>query len=254
MIAGIIIALRDSFNNGERFKELEILKQRIDEICIFCKQDYNLYVIYQDDKQLFNKAYLMNIGVYIAKDKVDYFIFHDVDTIPITNKNIYCERLYTGVLVGKDGDQILTRKDDHFAGAIYFNKKDFFSINGFSNYFWGWGFESYCTVMRLNKMNIYWDRYDGEFYQMVHETKHRYNGNSNFVNNVIISRQVDLKLMDGYSDIQFEINRVEDDIYYVKIPEPQYDVTKILTKEDILNMVGEFNEQDYNWIIETYSK
>jgi hypothetical protein len=162
------------------------------------------------------------------------------------------------VLVGKDGGKILTSKDDHFAGAMYFKKEDFFKINGFSNYYWSWGWESTCTPMRLKQMGIHWKRYDGEFTQLIHETSHRHLGNPNLINNVIIYRQIDLKLMEGYSDINFIINKEikvnNYTIYYVNIPSPQYDVNKILTIEEIRNMVGECDEQDYKWIIETYSK
>jgi hypothetical protein len=215
-------------------------------------------VIYQDDNQLFNKAYLMNIGFDIAKDKGDYFIFHDVDTVAIGDQNVYKPREYSGVLVGNDDGKILTNRDDHFAGATYFKKEDFLTINGFSNLFWGWGWEISATPMRLHKMGIHWERYEGVFTQLVHETSHRHRGNPNIVNNVIIYRQVDLKLMDGYCDITYSISKIEEaehyKMYYVKLPSPQYDINKILTIEEIKNMVGECDEQDYKWIIETYSK
>lgn len=257
MKAGIIIPIRDSFNTGERFQELDRLQMRIKEICDKNNQDYQISIIYQDDDQLFNKASLMNIGVNLVQNECDYFIFHDVDNIPVGYYNVYMPREYSGVLVRLWDGELIRDIDEHFAGALYFKKEDFFNINGFSNYYWGWGWETTTTPIRLRNKGIFWKRYDGEFIQMVHETKHRYLGNPNLINNVIVYRQLDLKLWEGYSDVKFSLTRSEfwgekSTIYYVKLAPPQYDITRYITPDEIIKLVGECDEKEYQWILETY--
>lgn len=257
MKAGIVVPFRDSFHNGERWVEFEVLKHRIWEICDHNKQDYQIFLIIQDDEQPFNKAYLMNVGADLAKD-CDYFIFHDVDNIPVGLDNVYKERDRTGPIIGELDGQKLTDIDTQFDGVIYFRKEDYFKINGFSNHYWSWGWEVTPTPLRCAKMNIPVKRHDGGFILMPHETRHRYRGNPNWINNVLICRQVDVKLMDGYTDIKYEISKQYTEgnvnMIYVKIPPPQYEIGKIFTIEEIRNWVGECNEEEYNWILETYSK
>jgi len=251
----IIIPFRDTFKTGERYTELDVLYKKIREV-----SDCDVCVIHQDDDQLFNKAILMNVGFDINQRSYDYFIFHDVDNIPI-GRNPYTERICSGILQGKLDEQILTDKDTHWAGAIYFAPEDFLAINGFSNYFWGWGWEFSATPTRLAKKNIIWKRFDGEFYQLNHETKHRYTGNPNWVNNVLIYRLVDEILppeWDGFKQLWYNLNGSDNKLgfptYHVSLCLPQYDTSRILTMDEIAKLSGSCDEKEYNWIVETYSK
>jgi hypothetical protein len=255
MKAGIIIGFRDT--NGERTRELAELHDRIEHICTVNNQDYHIYVIVQDDDQLFNKASLMNIGVKLSD--CDYFIFHDVDNIPIGEDNVYRYREYTGNICGKINGIQYTDIDDHFGDVVLFKKEDFFAVNGWCNYFWGWGWELTAMPVKLQRKGIIYRRGDGEFKTMVHDTSHRFGGNPNHTNNVIIYRMAEDILdpsWDGYSTVSFEISNREDEkdmsMIYVKLPPPQYDTTRTLTKEDIIRISGQFDEKTYQWILETY--
>jgi hypothetical protein len=142
---------------------------------------------------------------------------------------------------------------------VFFKKEDFFAINGISNYFWGWGFEITATPEKLKRMGIIYRRGDGEFRTLVHDTGNRWHGNPNMVNNVIVYWMIDLVMdpsFDGISTVSYEISKREDDkdlsMIYVKLPPPQYDITRTLTKEDVLRITGQFDEKTYQWILETY--
>jgi hypothetical protein len=258
MTAGIIISFRET-DNGERGKELEILLKRIHDICTYNGRKYKVYVIIQDDDRLFNKASLMNTGFDICKDEVDYVLFHDVDNIPMGNTDIYRNRDYTGNICQFIDGVKYEDKDDHFGDTIFFSKEDFININGFANTYWGWGFESSCTPQRLKNKGIKFKRGDAVIKTMKHDTAHRFNGNPNFANNLLIYRLVDIQSMEGYSDLKYKITKseqVNDNLirHYIKLPEYQYDVTKDLTKEDILRLGGEWNEKVYKDTLAEYKK
>lgn len=258
MKAGIIIAFRDTAN-GERSRELAELRDKIMEICGEYNQDYHIYVIVQDDNQLFNKGSLMNIGVNLVQNECDYFIFHDVDNIPVGGGNVYRPREYTGNICGKINGIQYGDGDDHFGDVIFIKKEDFYAINGVSNYFWGWGFEITATPIKLTRKGIPFRRGDGEFKTLVHDTKHRWHGNPNIVNNVIVYWMIDLIMdpsFDGVSTVDYQISKTEDfgdmSMIYVKLPPPQYDTTRTLTKEDILRITGQFDEKTYQCLVEQY--
>jgi beta-1,4-galactosyltransferase 1 len=248
----IIIPFRDTFKTGERFQELNTLIKAIRE-----RSDIDVCVVHQDDDQLFNKAMLMNAGFDLTKS-FDYFIFHDVDNIP-KGGNPYGPRICSGILQGKLDGEILTDKDDHWAGAIYFTREDFIAINGFSNLYWGWGWEISAVAHRFG--NIKWKRFDGEFEQLRHETKHRYTGNPNWVNNALIYYMLDNVLpstWDGLSELEYCLNSADLNLgfpsYHIGLPAPKYDVSRNFTLQEIVALGGADDLDRYNWIVETYSK
>ena len=53
------------------------------------RQQYQIFVINQDDNNTFNRAMLLNVGYREAEkmDSWDCFIFHDVDLIPEDDRN-----------------------------------------------------------------------------------------------------------------------------------------------------------------------
>jgi hypothetical protein len=256
MKAGIIIPFRDTYKTGERTEELQILCSRIREICELNEQEYEIYVIVQDDDQLFNKGILINAGAFLAD--CDYFILHDVDNIPIMDHNIYRYREFTGNIVWKRDDETFTDTDDHFGDVVFFKKEDFLRINGISNMYYGWGFEVSNTPRRLEKYGITYKRGDGIFTQMKHDTKGRFNGNPNFINNMLVYYMIEMHLMEGYHECNFTINNQTetDHIITLKIgmPPPQYELCRNLTMQEIENLTGECDEKTYNWVIETYGK
>jgi beta-1,4-galactosyltransferase 4 len=257
MKAGIIIPFRDT-ENGERSIELKILVDRINYICKKNKQDYHIYVIIQDDYKLYNKATLMNVAVDICKNDVDYFIFHDVDNIPENDSNVYKYRDFTGNICKEINGVKYTDKDDHFGDVVFFKKEDFFAINGFSNMYFGWGMEVSHTPHRLNEKGIIYKRGDGIFYTLVHDTSHRFNGNPNFVNNMLIYNFIEMEILDGYMELKYLIDKVEikdshRTDYYIIFPPPQYILSTTMTINQIKELGGKVNEEEYNRVINQYS-
>ena len=108
-----------------------------------------------------NKGKLFNIGYSLMKDKFDYFCFHDIDFIPLSNfdytPNDYPISLYNGlhpIEFGEhegieDFNDFDLVNDTHFGGALIFDKRHFEMINGYSNDYWGLGFEDRDLLLRM---------------------------------------------------------------------------------------------------------
>lgn len=134
----IIIPFRD------RESHLEIFLRTMHPFLQRQLLHYTVFVVEQHLPKIFNKASLMNAGFkeIIARHKFDCFIFHDVDLLPETDRNLYgCYRSprHVGAFVDKFHYKLLYKTI--FGGATAFTETQFKKVNGYSNEFYGWGGE-----------------------------------------------------------------------------------------------------------------
>eukprot|EP00127_Corallochytrium_limacisporum_P007448 Clim_evm51s251 gene=Clim_evmTU51s251 len=105
------------------------------------KVPHTFLVVNQVDKYRFNRGSVLNAGVKHA-DKLgcDYVLLNDVDTLP---KDPLLDFSYPGETVHMTPAQLYTRMTyvRYFGGVHLMSVKDFEAVNGFSNFFWGWGGE-----------------------------------------------------------------------------------------------------------------
>lgn len=112
------------------------------------KIPYELIIVEQDDADSFNRGKLLNIGFKEAeKLGCEYVVFHDVDMVP--KKVDYSWADYPMHLATKD-----IPFDEYFGGITLFPVEDFKKINGFSNKYWGWGFEDDDLLWRCKLKGI----------------------------------------------------------------------------------------------------
>ena len=122
---------------------------------------YKLVFIKQKSNRPLNKGKLFNIGYMLHKDSFDYFCFHDSDLIPISDECDYSYEKKPISLVGmrdkiEFGDQenidsfddFTLPYDEYFGGATLFSKEHFQEVNGYSNEYWGVGYEDYDLLLR----------------------------------------------------------------------------------------------------------
>ena len=122
---------------------------------------YKLIFMKQKSNRPLNKGKLFNIGYLLHKDKFDYFCFHDSDLIPISDECDYSYEKKPISLVGMRnpmlfGDQEKVQNfnnytlpyDEYFGGATLFSKEHFQEVNGYSNEYWGVGYEDYDLLLR----------------------------------------------------------------------------------------------------------
>ena len=134
---GVIVPYR------HRYPQLQLFKTRISKYLQDKGIDYELIVVEQDDAKLFNRGKLLNIGYNYAKGlHCDYIVFHDVDMLPLGVDYSYSQipiHLATNFISQSDTKRTIF--DTYFGGVTLFPIEVFELINGFSNEYWGWGFE-----------------------------------------------------------------------------------------------------------------
>jgi len=150
---GIIVPYRNRYTHLDKFTK------HITEYLENKDINYKVIIVEQDDAKLFNRGMLLNIGYYYAKKiRCDYVVFHDIDMLPIDVDYSYTDHpihLATDIIPDKDESK---REifDSYFGGVTMFPIDDFEKINGYSNKYWGWGFEDDDLLFRckLNDLKL----------------------------------------------------------------------------------------------------
>jgi len=147
---GIIVPYRDRPQQLKRF--VKHMGEYLTDL------DYQIFIIEQSDDKPFNRGKLLNIGYKFACDNgCDYFVFHDVDMLPEDVDYSYTDKpLHLATHLQEHDYE--TTFFDYFGGVTMFNKEDFELINGFSNEYWGWGFEDDDLLIRCLDSNLELDK------------------------------------------------------------------------------------------------
>ena len=119
--------------------------------------DYELIIVEQDEAKTFNRGKLLNVGFFYAKKlKCDYVVFHDVDMIPLEVDYSYSPKpihlASNFVSTSDEFNRILW--DEYFGGVTMFPSSIFEAINGYSNEYWGWGYEDDDLLFRCKRFNV----------------------------------------------------------------------------------------------------
>ncbi|CAG5120789.1 unnamed protein product, partial [Candidula unifasciata] len=118
--------------------------------------DARIFVVEQAMPTLFNRASLFNVGFLESQkfDKYNCFIFHDVDLIPIDDRNLYrCDEqpVHFSASMDKYGYELPYKK--YFGGVVGFTRNQYLKINGNSNLYFGWGGEDDDLFERIDNKN-----------------------------------------------------------------------------------------------------
>ena len=192
---GIIVPYRDREQQLKRF--LSHMKDYIKDI------DYEIFIIEQADDKPFNRGKLLNAGYKYAVDKgCDYFVFHDVDMLPEDVDYSYSDKpLHLATHLQEHDYE--TTFFDYFGGVTMFTKEDFKTINGFSNEYWGWGFEDDDLLIRCLDSNLQLDM-DSNGSDTIQEIESfKFDGNESFIKLSTDKKswkKIDLKIVDTIVD------------------------------------------------------
>ena len=155
MKLGIIVPYRDREEHLQKFITQMVSYLTANNI------EYEIVVVEQSDTKPFNRGKLLNIGYLEAKKLgCNYVVFHDVDMIPIDVDYSFSEyplHLATNFELEHDDSKNL-QFDDYFGGVTMFSNEVFEKINGYSNLYWGWGFEDDDLLYRVSKATIPLDK------------------------------------------------------------------------------------------------
>ena len=148
MKLGVIVPYRKRPTHLRQFQES--IKEYLKDY------DYELIVVEQADDLPFNRGKLLNIGFKTAiRKQCDYVVFHDVDMLPRDVDYSYSE-----VPLHLATDFINSKKEifkTYFGGVTMFPIESFKRINGYSNEYWGWGFEDDDLLLRCTEQNVFTD-------------------------------------------------------------------------------------------------
>jgi len=117
---------------------------------------YEIVVINQSDDKPFNRGKLLNIGAkYAIDNNFDYICLHDVDMLPKTADYSYPDYPTSLIseLENKEGNIFF----NYFGGITLFKIEDFISVNGYSNDYWGWGYEDTDLFYRVTHSGLFFE-------------------------------------------------------------------------------------------------
>ncbi|RWS23692.1 beta-1:4-N-acetylgalactosaminyltransferase bre-4-like protein [Leptotrombidium deliense] len=134
----IIVAYRN------RSTHLQLFLQHMHPFLNSQLLSYTIFIVEQSDEHLFNRGKLFNIGFKEASklDSFCCFIFHDIDLLPENQMQIYaCSSQPRHMSANVDKLRYVLLYPELFGGAVALSKEHFERVNGFANYFFGWGGE-----------------------------------------------------------------------------------------------------------------
>lgn len=204
----LLVAYRDSkdprTHGFGRKQQLEIFREKMKVILAERNIDYTLIISEQEEGLLFNKGLTFNCGFLMAYQRCDYFIFHDIDMFPVSLNNTYG---YPDVapqhLVASS--QLWIMDKDIAGGVLTMSHEQFIRVGGYSNAFWGWGFEDDDIFFRIRNMGYKMIRLsmaDGN-YSVVEHDRHTY---EDLLENeqTIVSQAYSLLSREGHVDYSKE--------------------------------------------------
>jgi hypothetical protein len=215
----IIIPYRDRAEHLEEFMNNAISKINVD--------NFDILIVEQFNTTPFNKGFLLNVGFLIKESNSDYFVFHDVDMMPIEIDYSYCEKPTHCVssIIEAPLENYLNYPKKYksptkanFGGVCMFNKEDYRKVNGFSIEFWGWGGEDNDILNRVKKCNYPLSRRKGIYYNFIHKRPNK--NTENYKNNIKkLSNNYDFKL-EGLNTTNFKIieeTSIKNNIVHLKV-------------------------------------
>ena len=182
---------------------------------------YRIFVISQDDKEVFNRAMLFNVGYReaVKLSTWDCLVFHDVDLLPEDDRNLYsCPEQPRHMSVAVDKFKYELPYRDLFGGVSALSVKQFELVNGFSNQYWGWGGEDDDMAKRLasNKLKI--TRYKADIARYTMIKHHRENSNKPNPNrHKLLQKSKIFQRTDGLVNLNYTLLNVTSYPLYTRI-------------------------------------
>lgn len=140
----------------DRPKQLRKFVPGLSEYLTSQKIDFSITVVNQLGVGPLNRGKLKNIGFLETPEK-GYTVFHDVDLFPIRRKVEPDHFGYHGMpnYMALDHARSIAKPAQRCAGCIFaVGNPAFEKVNGFSNSYWGWGYEDMDLWYRLQHYKI----------------------------------------------------------------------------------------------------
>ena len=141
---GVIVPYRD------RPQQLKDFLNYIEKYLTDKNIEHEVIIVEQTEKNDFNRGKLLNIGFLKAEElKCDYVAFHDIDMLPVDADYSYSDKpVHLITELDLPAGVSRTLFDEYFGGVTLFPSYVFRQINGYSNKYFGWGFEDDDLLLR----------------------------------------------------------------------------------------------------------
>lgn len=139
---------------------------------------YRVTIVEQEPGLPFNRGALLNVGFVIGEKQSDYTCLHDIDYLPIWADYSPVERptaiLWYGaetrpIAPGRSNAVITNDLESTYSGVLLVPNVTFRQVNGYSNDYWGWGYEDFDLLTRLRAAKIEPSRRKGTFRPLDHD-------------------------------------------------------------------------------------
>ncbi len=167
--------------------------------------DFKIFIVEQANSLPFNRGRLLNIGFAEAKDNFDYFVFHDVDYIPVDGDYSFNENITH--LAGQIEEYGWKLPYEYFLGGVFMSDKaSFLKINGFANEYWGWGEEDNELHDRCVLLKIPVNRRPGKYRSLAHDRYSHVGLEKENVNyrEGLKERMVQETFIDGFTNLTYK--------------------------------------------------
>lgn len=138
--------------------------------------DYTIIIVEQSSKLPFNRAKLFNVGfseTLLLDDRINCFIFHDVDLLPENLLNVYgCSSQPRHLITSLNTFRYTLQACGSFGGAVAMTREQYQKVNGCANRFFGWGGEDDEFRRRVHSHNYSitrWDPSVARYTMMIHK-------------------------------------------------------------------------------------
>jgi glycosyltransferase involved in cell wall biosynthesis/predicted O-methyltransferase YrrM len=139
--------------------------------------DLKIIIAEQADELPFNRGGLLNAGFLAIEDMVDYVCFHDVDYLPMWADYSYAETptriiwwgMHTRPIRVSDRSLWTSAPKIGLGAVSLLTNQHFRTVNGYSNRFFGWGFEDKDLAARCSLHSLTIAQRDGTFIPLDHD-------------------------------------------------------------------------------------
>ena len=140
---------------------------------------YHLVIAEQAEGLPFNRGAMKNAG-YQLGGASDYTCFHDVDYLPLEADYSWSDSPTGLVWAGAESIPIKTQGltqyikpnlPQFFGGAVLMPNEAFERVDGYSNRYWGWGYEDTDLISRFEAAGIVPLRRRGSFRPLHHDSE-----------------------------------------------------------------------------------
>lgn len=140
--------------------------------------EHRVTVVEQDAGLPFNRGALKNIGFLLGEHWGGYTCLHDVDYLPVDADYSWAAEptpiLWYGaeqrpVAPGRSDKTVTSKLDSTMGGVLLMPNRVFRQIDGYSNLYWGWGFEDFDFSLRIRGRRIATGLRKGTFQPLDHD-------------------------------------------------------------------------------------